>query len=344
MPKLNAAVIGAGSIGNVHLTGYLKSPQFTTIHSICDITQARLDEMGEKFNVPAERRYRDYKKMLANEKIDLLSVCTPNKFHFECAAASINAGIHTFVEKPMVLTNEDAKKLRQIAAKANVKTAVAFSHRFHKPNLAVKKALQKNIIGKPFMIRVRFAHSGPYPGWAQSDWFYKRNLAGGGALLDMGIHAIDMCQYLVGPITSVSANVGTLRKKIEVDDNAVLLIDFGPLKCFGYIECGWTSGPGFTGLEIYGDKGNIISDFFGGARLTRGVTRPDGTSEMVTETLSTDVGSHWAFQLEQWIKYAAGKKTDLTLPGLEEGANSLAVALGAQESARSGKRVSIKAK
>jgi predicted dehydrogenase len=208
----------------------------------------------------------------------------------------------------------------------------------------VKKALQKNLIGKPFMIRVRFAHGGPFPGWAQSDWFYSKKLAGGGALLDMGIHAIDMCQHLIGPVAKVTANMGTLRKKIEVDDNAVLLLDFGAAKCFGYIECGWTSGPGFLGIEIYGDKGNIVSDFFGGARMTRGVTRPDGTSENVTEDLSTDVGSHWGFQLEQWIKYVAGKKTDLVIPGLAEGATSLAVALGAQESAKTGKRIAIKAK
>jgi predicted dehydrogenase len=342
MAKLKVGVIGAGSIGNIHLGGYANAPGLVKISAICDPNPKRASEMGQKYGVGPEHLYPDYKSMLKNENLDAISVCTPNKFHYECAKAAIGAGCHTLIEKPMVLSNSEAKKLRQFASGRNVKTMVAFSHRFFRPNIAMRKALRKNAIGKPFMIRVRYAHSGPYPGWAQTKWFYNRDLAGGGALLDMGIHAIDMCQHLIGPITSVSANIGTLRKKIEVDDNAVLLLDFGPQKCFGYIECGWTSGPGFLGIEVHGDKGHIVSDFFAGATLQRGVTRPNGTTEQVTELLSDEVGSHWVFQMDQWTRYISGKKTEVEIPGLDEGASSLAIALSAQESAKTGRRISLK--
>ena len=344
MPKLAVGVIGTGSIGNVHLTGYAAAPQLVTIQAICDINPKRLNEMGEKFKVPAERRYKDYKEMLKKEKLDVCSICVPNVYHYPCAAEAIKAGCNTLMEKPMVLTNEQAKDIKKLAARKKVKTMVAFSHRFHASNVAAKKAIDKGILGKPYMIRVRYAHGGPYPGWAQGDWFYSKKLAGAGALLDMGIHAIDICQYLVGPIKTVSANMGTLRKKIEVDDNAVMLLDFGPqMKCFGYIECGWTSNTGFTGIEIYGDKASMVIDLFADTVIRRGVTRPDGSSEVIEEKLKkAHEKTHWEFQMQQWINYVAGKKTATPIPGVDEGASSLAVGLGAIESSRSGKRFILK--
>jgi predicted dehydrogenase len=343
MPKLAAAVVGAGSIGNIHLTGYAENPKLVEIKAICDINPKRLAEMGTKFKVAPDHQYLDFQKMLDNEQLDCISVCTPNCFHFPYAAESIRRGIHTLIEKPMVLTRDEARELRKIAARRKAKVMVAFSHRFIGMNIAAKRLLERGTIGKPFMIRVRYAHRGPYPGWAQSDWFYRTKYAGGGALLDMGIHAIDICQYLVGPVQSVSAEVKTLRKKIEVDDNAVLLLDFGKAGCLGYIECGWTSGPGFSGIEIYGDKGSMVLDLVNGAKLIRGVTKPDGGVETVAEPVVLPKGlSHWPFQMESWVKFAAGQKPGTGIPGLEEGASSLAVALAATESAIKGKRVTVK--
>jgi UDP-N-acetylglucosamine 3-dehydrogenase len=344
MPKLFAGVVGAGSIGNVHLEGYAKAADRVAIQAICEINPARLAEMGKKFRVPASHRYVNFVEMLMNEKLDLISVCVPNYLHFPYAAASIATGINTLIEKPMVLTNEQARELKRIAARKKVKTMVAFSHRFFQMNMQAKAIIERGEIGKPFMIRVRYAHRGPYPGWAQGDWFYSKRQAGGGALLDMGIHAIDICQYLVGPIKSVSAEVHTLRKKIQVDDNAVLLLDFGAKKCLGYIECGWTSGPGFAGIEVYGDKGSLILDLVNGPRHIRGQMCPDGTIKTVIEPLKLPEGGqdHWALQMETWVNYVCGKKTTTSIPGLAEGASSLAVALAATESSRTGKRVKLR--
>lgn len=341
MPKLAVGVIGAGSIGNVHLTGYAKARGAVKIQAITDTNPKRLAEMGEKFKVTPAHLYSDYKQMLANEKLDVASICTPNAFHYECAAAAIKAGLHTLMEKPMVLTNEQAKTLRKLATNKKQKLMVAFSHRFVQTNLVGRKLIDDGAIGKPFMIRVRYSHGGPYPGWAQGDWFYKKKLAGGGALLDMGIHAIDICQFFIGPITSVDAQVRCLRKNIEVDDNAVMLLDFGPrAQCLGYIECGWTSKGGFVGLEIYGDKGTLILDLFRGPTLIAGEHKPDGREELVTRKVKIPKGpSHWPLQMENWVKYLKGEPTVTKIPGIDEGTSSLAVALAAQESSRTGRRV-----
>ncbi|MBX7247356.1 MAG: Gfo/Idh/MocA family oxidoreductase [Candidatus Sumerlaeaceae bacterium] len=343
MPKLLAGVIGAGSIGDVHLTGYAAAKRDVAIHAICDINPRRLAEMGRKYGVPAARLYTDFKVMLQKEKLDVISVCTPNAFHFPAAAEALNHGAHTLIEKPMTLTLAEGRKLKALAAKSKAKTMVAFSHRFIGMNMAAKKLIGRGTIGKPFMIRVRYAHGGPYPGWAQGDWFYRKKLAGGGALLDMGIHAIDICQYLVGPVKNVSAIVRTLRKKIEVDDNAVLALDFSPAKCLGYIECGWTSGPGFGGIEIYGDRGSIVLELTGEPRIMRGVNRPDGSREILVEKIEVPAGpSHWPLQMESWVRHILGKKTVTGIPGIDEGLSSLAVALAAVESSKTGKQISVK--
>jgi predicted dehydrogenase len=221
---------------------------------------------------------------------------------------------------------------------------VAFSHRFISMNAAAKKLLAQGAIGKPYMIRVRYAHGGPYPGWAQSDWFYKKEIAVGGAVLDMGIHALDICQYLIGPIQSVMAENRTLRKKIEVDDNSVMILDFGPkAKCLGYIEVGWTSKAGFSGIEVFGDNGCMTLDLVNGPSITRGVTNPDGTRKVSTEPIQVPAGpSHWPGQMVSWVHHVLGKKTAAAVPGVAEGVSSLAAGLAAMESSRTGKRVIVR--
>ncbi len=344
MPKLSVGVIGAGAIGNVHLTGYAANPKNVKIIAICDINQTRLDEMGEKYGVPAVNRYRDYKKMLAGESLDAVSVCVPNKFHFAIASEVIRAGINILLEKPITLTLEEARQLKQLLKAHPVRFMVAFSHRFFLANVAAKKLLDKNAIGRPYMIRVRYAHTGPYPGWAQSDWFYKKNIAGGGAMLDMGIHAIDICQHLIGPVETVQAEVKTLRKKIQVDDNAIVLLNFGKqAQCLGYIEVGWTSPSGFSGIEIFGDKGSIRLPLGQKGTVTRGETKPDGTITQKDETIAGFNGfDHWPMQMESFIKFCLGKNTAMEIPGIEDGQSSLAVALAAFESSTTGKRVKVK--
>jgi len=344
MPKISVGVIGTGSIGNVHLRGYAAAPKDIVIGAICDVNPTRLAEMGEKYGVAPENRYRDYRKMLAEADIQAVSVCVPNKLHFEAAAAVVESGRNLLLEKPVVLTMEEARKLRRLLEKHQVKFMVAFSHRFFLANIAAQKLLKKNVIGKPYSIRVRYAHTGPYPGWAQGDWFYKPKMAGGGAILDMGIHAIDMCQNLIGPIQTVQAEVKTLRKKIQVDDNAFLLVDFGKeAACVGTIEVGWTSPAGWSGIEIYGDKGSIRLGLNQRAVVTRGVTRPDGTTELREEEIQDfNENGHWVSQMEQWIKYLHGKKTITPIPGWAEGESSLAVVLAAQESSKTGRRIKVK--
>jgi predicted dehydrogenase len=202
-----------------------------------------------------------------------------------------------------------------------------------------KRLLADKAIGKPFMIRIRFAHGGPYPGWAKNSWFYNKELSAGGALLDMGIHAIDLALWLFGPIISVSSRAVTLVKKIDVDDNAVLIVEFknGAL---GYIEVGWTSRPGFSGLEIYGTEGSLICDYERGLQLCRG--EASAGNDGVTEWKMLDRGpaaGGWEIEIDHWMDVVIGKER-LTMTG-RAGRAALEVAFAAYRSSNSGKRVTL---
>lgn len=329
-----AAVIGSGSIAqHLHLPGYNKRTDIARIIAV-DPEPARQAEVTKSFRVA--KTYADYREMFAQEKPDFVSVCSPNFFHAEHAIAALQAGAHVLLEKPMAMSIAEAHAIKTAAEQAGTKVMVGFSHRMQRGNMKVKELLSAGAIGEPFMIRVRFAHGGPFPGWAKSDWFYDPALAGGGALLDMGIHAIDLAQWFLGPITGVTALMGTLRKPIPLDDNAVLALQMGP-RALGYIEVGWTSGPGFLGYEIYGDSGSIINNYMDGLRVCTGKLSPDHnapiefTWELVDEAPTT---GGWDVEIDHFIDTVlAGKDFEM---GLDAGITSLGVALSAMASAKTG--------
>ena len=169
------------------------------------------------------------------------------------------------------------------------------------------------------------------------------SIAGGGAIFDMGIHAIDLCHWLVGMTTAVSAEIATLRKPIALDDNALMALRLGP-RAMGYIEVGWTSGPGFLGVEIYGDDGTIINDYAGPVRVCTGLSSPDHNVGNVTawrELEPRNMPGAWEYEIDYFVEtILAGGDFPM---GLDAGINALAVALAAMESARTGQRQQVAA-
>lgn len=339
--KWRAGVIGCGAIAeHCHIPGYLKSKhaKLAAFADPLDVQRKKVARLA-----PEATAYGSHEEMLAKEQLDVVSVCTPNVFHAEHTLAGLKAGAHVFLEKPAALTMAEIARMKQAAREAGKQIVVGFTHRFLTGPRQAKKLIEKGAIGEPYMIRVRFAHGGPYPGWAQGGpWFYDPQKAGGGAMLDMGIHAIDLCNWLIGPVAEVAAQVGTLRKDIAVDDNAVLALKFANGRALGYIEVGWTSPAGFTGLEIMGDAGCITIDYATKMLLTTDKASADHNArserkvEVVDEKPNT---GGWAVEVDEIVPaMQAGK--DLGV-GIDAGGAALAVALAAYESARTGQRVKV---
>ncbi|MBI4580543.1 MAG: Gfo/Idh/MocA family oxidoreductase [Planctomycetes bacterium] len=339
MKKWNAGVIGCGSIAQaLHLPGYAKHPAVDLV-AACDPVRQRHAE-AERFCV--QRMYTDYREMLAREQLDVVSVASPNRFHAEHAIAALNAGAHVLLEKPAALSMKEIAAIKAAVKKNKRILMVGYSHRFQRGNLKAKKLIDAGAIGEPYMIRVRFAHMGPLPGWAKSDWFYRPELAGGGAMLDMGIHAIDQAIWLVGPVRGVQAMQATLRKEIRVDDNALLLLEFAGGRALGYIDVGWTSPAGFVGLEVMGDKGVILIDYAQGMYLTTGKVTANVKARMVRKTRLIDPApttGGWPAEVPELIKHI--RMGSDRGHGIDAGGAALAVALAGYESARTGRRVKV---
>ena len=329
--------IGAGAIAQAcHLPGYDKHSQATLV-AFADPEPARHKEMAKLF--PELTGYAHYKDMLAKEKLDVVSVCTPNKYHASATIAALDAHCHVLCEKPIATSLKEADQMIAAARNVRKKLMIGFTHRLFGGVNRCKDMLTDKDLGKPFMIRVRFAHGGPYPGWAKGTWFYEKDLAMGGAMLDMGIHAIDLCLWLMGPVVSVMGKAATLIKKIEVDDNALMILEFknGAL---GYIEVGWTSKPGFTGFEIYGTKGSLICDYNKGLQLCGGKASAGADSTIEWKTLDRHPATGgWAVEIDHWMDVVLGNKK-LTMTG-KDGRNALEVALAAYKSSNTGRRIAL---
>lgn len=339
---LRAGVIACGSIAQaMHLPGYAKCPGVELV-AACDTVRRRLTEAK---NIKSDlRTYTDHRQMLKAEELDIVSVCSPNRFHAVHAIAALQHGANVLLEKPAALSMTEIARMRAAVRKSRKKLIVGFSHRFMRGNKKIKKMIRDGVIGQPYMIRFRLAHTGPYPGWAKDDWFYSPTLAGGGAMLDMGIHAIDQCLWHLGPIKSVQAMARTLRKKISVDDNAVILMEFTRTKALGYIEIGWTSPAGFNGVEIMGDEGCIVQDYKSGGctRVTIGKVTPDMSSaaRLKTRIVDKEPGhGGWATEVAECVK-AFRRNDDLGI-GIDAGGEALAVALAAFRSSRTGRAVKV---
>ena len=335
--RYRAGVIGGGAIAQAfHLPGYAKHEQVDLV-AFADPEPARHREMAKLYE--SIKGYAHYADMLAQEKLDIVSVCTPNKYHADATIKALQSGCHVLCEKPMAITLKEADQMAEAAKIAKRKLMIGYTHRLLQGPATCKTLLTEKALGKPFMIRVRFAHGGPYPGWAKGDWFYKPELAAGGAMLDMGIHAIDLCLWLFGPIASVSAKASTLIKKIEVDDNALLLLEFKN-GAMGYIEVGWTSKPGFSGLEIYGTEGSLICDYTKGLQLLGGKATASGKNAnewKLIEKNPTQGG--WAREIDYWLNVITGKEK-LTMDA-QAGRAALEIALAAYKSSTTGKRITI---
>ncbi len=336
--KYRVGVVGAGAIAQeCHMPGYVKNGSAELV-AFADPTAARHRDIAKLF--PGLRGYKDYKDMLRKEKLDVVSVCTPNKYHAPCTIRALEAGCHVLCEKPMAATLKEADRMTATAKAARKKLMIAFTSRLLTGPMKCKALLAKKALGKPFMIRVRFAHGGPTQDWAKdSKTFYDPKTAIGGAMFDMGIHAIDLALWLFGPATGVTARTATLIKRVQVDDNAVMILEFKS-GALGYIEVGWTSKPGFSGFEIYGTEGSLICDYLNGLKLCSGKASAGTDSVANWKTLDKEpTRGGWSTEIDHWMDVVRGK-AKLTMDA-KAGRAALAVALAAYKSSRTGRWVEL---
>ncbi|MHA1277479.1 MAG: Gfo/Idh/MocA family protein [Candidatus Helarchaeota archaeon] len=260
MDKIRVGIIGAGAVGYEHIQNYTASGQAEVV-AVVARTESHAKQAAEKFHI--QSWYTDYHELLNRNDIDLVSICTPNYLHAKQTIDAAKAGKHILCEKPLATTLDDADRMITAARAANVFLMYPSHQRFVPVLENIKSIL--DLLGPITYVRYRFAHEGPYTHWhalSNDKWFFKGEKSGGGVLLDLGPHALDLLIWYFGDIKTVhGALLSTFAKPTELEDTAILLYKF---KSGVNVEMdtSWVSNPAFNEFQIYGTRGTIQVDIW----------------------------------------------------------------------------------
>lgn len=256
--NIRVGVIGSGSISDYHIQGVIETgAEVVGIFSRSD-DQAR--RQAQRYGIPfATTRYQD---LLERDDITAVIIATPDFTHEEIAVAAARAGKAILLQKPMARNSSECLRIIAAAHECRVPLFVSFMHRYFPEIQATQELLRRNVLGKITMVRQRNAT----PGADWADWFYHKELVGGGALMQLGIHGIDLIRHLFGEIQSVKATIATTAKERKLTDGRTVTPDNEDLALGLYRlqsgllaihEVSYTevAGTDRFRMEIYGDTG-----------------------------------------------------------------------------------------
>lgn len=253
---INFAVVGCGTISDMHFNA-IETIDDAYLIGVFDTDQSAADKAKEKYNC---KKYDSYEQLLNDEKVDVVCICTPSFLHSSVALQALNAKKNVLVEKPLALNVEDCEKLIYCAKKMNVQLGVVSQLRFSDSVNYAKKALEKGLLGRITRADLYMKYYRPQEYYDTSNWRGTWQKDGGGALMNQGIHGVDLLLYLMGKVKSVYALSKTQIREIEVEDtlSAVVAYENGAI---GVIEASTADWPGAPRrLEINGEYGVIIME------------------------------------------------------------------------------------
>jgi predicted dehydrogenase len=224
MPKpLNIGLIGSGFMGQAHADAYRRAgilyrnlPRMPVLYAIADQNAALAEQARARLGFV--KAYGDWRQLIEDPEVEVVDITTPNHLHVEPAIAALELGKHVYCEKPMAVKVEDAERMAAAARKAGVNTLVAFNNIKTPAALVAKQIIERGEIGRLVRFRGRFDQgffNDPALPWS---WRCSRELAGTGALGDLGAHAVSVAQFLMGDISSVSAQAQTVFKERAVPE------------------------------------------------------------------------------------------------------------------------------
>lgn len=332
---MKIAFAGTGYINKIH--AHAAQTCGAKLEAVVNHKAETMAAFADAFGIA--RKYASVEAMLGDGNIDALIVSTPNYLHASQTIAALHAGVHVMVEKPMAMNALEAEEMCEAAAKSGATLMVAHCWRFD-PEVLWLKA-QSTALGKIIRTKGISAHSH----WGPSGWFTQKQFAGGGAMADMGIHALDTARFLLGdpqPI-SVYAKMDTHYGDYDVDDTGSLIVTWDN-GATSYIESGWwqphADGPE-AATQLYGKDG------FGSIYPTRLKIAGQGPREInVTESgFAFPRAQHcpqslYDDQMKYFIACIQSRKTPV--PGGLDGLVNMKVLDAAYESARTEQAVKIR--
>ena len=202
--KLRAGVIGLGFGGEMHLRGYAQLPNVEIV-ALAGLEEKRLQELGAMFDIPNLYRYDS--ELLSLDDLDIVRVCVPNSLHAPIAIKALERGAHVLCEKPLARTTEEAELMVQAARRANRVLHTVYNHRMRNDVAVLKRAIDEGQLGHIYYAKASWMRRRGIPG--AGTWFVNKELAGGGPLIDLGVHVLDMSLHLLGEPEIVTVTAST---------------------------------------------------------------------------------------------------------------------------------------
>lgn len=343
--KFRFAIVGCGAIGRVHARAITKLEDAQLV-AVSDLKAENSAKMAEDFGCNA---YTDYREMFQKEKIDIACVCTPSGTRIGICEAAAAEHVHLLVEKPLDIDNERTEKIVNICRTAGIKLGCVFQLRFLPVFQSLKQAEREGRFGK---LIIGNAATICY----RSDEYYKEGgwrgtfaQDGGGALMNQGIHAIDLLRWIMGDVKSVFAYHDHLTHDIEVEDTLVAGIEFQS-GAMGTVTASTSVYNGINKkLEIFGTDGTVIINdteptmwkFKNSKDSDLGLPKGEQPAHISLSPTSNLIEDVWAHQQQIADMIEAIKQDREPAINGDEGRKTVQLVLAIYESARTGKRITL---
>ena len=246
-------LIGGGNISETHARAALAIPG-VEIAAVYGTNREKIERLAKSYGGTS---YTDFAQFLAHRPMEMVAIGSPSGLHAEQGIAAAQAGLHVLTEKPIEISTARADALIAACDKADVRLGIFFQDRFKADLRRVKNLLDAGILGKPILCDARVKWWRPPEYYSGSKWRGTLGLDGGGALINQGVHTVDLLLWLWGDVTAVQAKMGALRHKIEAEDTLVALLEFAN-GAFGTFIATTSVFPGYPRrVELSGSEGTL---------------------------------------------------------------------------------------
>ena len=250
--KVKVGIIGSQFEADIHACAFKIAPEEAEVVAVASPTPGNAAALAKKYNIP--RVFTDYRTMLGERDIDMVTIAAPNHLHAEMTIACAKAGKHIVCEKPLAMNIEEGEQMVSAARQHSVLLMYAEELFFTPKYVKAKEMADAGAFGKVHLVKQSEKHFGPH-----SAWFWDVSKSGGGAFLDLGCHGIAFCYWFLGrpAIKSVYCQMGTFvhAEKTQGDDECLCIFNFSN-GVVGFVENSWARRGGMDDrIEIYGDAG-----------------------------------------------------------------------------------------
>ena len=335
MKPLKLGLVGCGRVMEQgHVPALLRVNDAWTVAAVVDPTEVRRDLLGAQFSVAQTARFESLGDLLDANLVDAIDIAVPHVYHATTCLTAARAHMPFLSEKPLATSLEDADRILAAVAKHSVPAGIMHNY-LHTPKMATALSVDRaGNIGAPFMFRMESMGSHWYTGadGYDPDWRSRRDVSGGGALLDNGYHNLYSAEHVIGaPVTQIFARVATNVKQQDVDDTATVILGHQN-GATSIVLAAWSAASALNVTEIHGDRGSI--------RLEGDspVLHTGGTSESLEVSSSADHGGFGAIfsQFAESVRRGARP-----LHTLAEGRRNLSLVMTAYESSVVGRALDI---